>query len=122
VRGTGLLLACGIGQGFAAVGAQEEKREDQAAEAEHREHDQACGTQAAGKRFRSVILSEAKNRRSFSQVLEPKPTAEILREVYPEGTAEILLPRLRDQNDKRRAQDDSRLIFPHLLSEWDQGG
>jgi len=41
VRGTGLLLARSIGQAFAAVGAQEEKREDQAAEAEHRENDPA---------------------------------------------------------------------------------
>jgi len=60
-----------------------------------------------------VILSEAKNLRSslrvnsarhlssFSQGLEPKATAEILRFA---------------QNDKRRAQDDSRLIFSHLLS------
>src|SRR5271157_5078297 len=33
----------------------------------------------------------------------------MLREVYPERTAEILLPRLRDQNDRRRAQHDKEI-------------
>jgi hypothetical protein len=33
--------------------------------------------------------------------------SEIPRGVYPEPTAQILLPPLRDQNDRRRAQDDS---------------
>jgi hypothetical protein len=33
--------------------------------------------------------------------------SEIPRGVYPERTAEILLPRLRDQNDRRRARNDT---------------
>jgi hypothetical protein len=50
-----------------------------------------------GRRISAVLLSAAGHRQ----------TAELLRGVYPEPTAEILLPRLRDQNDGRRAQDDS---------------
>ena len=51
----------------------------------------------SGRRISVVVLSAAGHRQ----------TAEMLRGVYPEPTAEILLPRLRDQNDRRRAQDDS---------------
>ena len=49
----------------------------------------------------SLRVNSARHLSSFSQGLEPKATAEILRFA---------------QNDKRRAQDDSRLIFSHLLS------
>jgi uncharacterized protein (TIGR00297 family) len=45
-----------------------------------------------------------------------KPTAEMLRGVYPESTAEILLPRPRDPNDKRRAQHDRPHV--HWLRSW----
>jgi len=56
VRGTGLLLARSIGQAFAAVGAQEEKREEHAAEAEHREHDLAGGRAVRGVEVRRYAL------------------------------------------------------------------
>ena len=56
----------------------------------------------------SVILSGAKDLCSTSQVDERRETAEILRGVYPKRTTGILR---FARNDKRRTQDDRRLIF-----------
>jgi len=54
-----------------------------------------------------VILSAADDLCSRSHVFESRETAEILRGVYPERTTEILR---FAQNDKRRTQDDGRLV------------
>ena len=54
--------------------------------------------------YRAVIPSGASNHALGSASTDQ---SEIPRGVYPEQTAEILLPRLRDQNDKRRARNDT---------------
>ena len=68
---------------------------------------QVADGRGAVKNPENVILSEAKDLCSCPQIIELHGTAEILRGVYPERTAEILR---FAQNDKRRTPDDSRPI------------